>query len=167
MRSGWQTRERSSCAKTPASAMREKATMRQKMLLSGALAVVFGVSGVVHLVAPGVYRPIMPQWLPAPLALIYISGVCELLGALGLLAPRVAPVRGLTRYGLVALLFAVFPANVQMAFNGFTQGASPLALSLEVARLPLQWVLIMAVLAATEAPRLPHSATPAQPTVNG
>lgn len=130
--------------------------MRRVLVLRAGLALVFGVSGVVHLAAPGVYRPIMPPWLPAPSALIAVSGACELLGAAGLLAllaPSALPlpaVRVATRYGLVALLFAVFPANVQMALDGFTQGAPPLVLALEVARLPLQWVLIMAVRAATE-----------------
>ena len=131
--------------------MGKLATMRRATMLRGALAAVFGVSGVIHLAAPQVYQPIMPPWLPAPLALIYISGVCELLGALGLLAaPRGPLVRRATRYGLVALLYAVFPANVQMALNGFAQHASPLALALELARLPLQGVLIVLVLSATD-----------------
>ncbi len=131
--------------------------VRRKALLRGALTAVFGVSGVIHLAAPAVYRPIMPPWLPAPDALIAISGVCELLGALGLLAPGGGPtlLRRVTRYGLVALLFAVFPANVQMALNGFDQGASPLVLTLEVARLPLQAALVLLVLAATSTEAYP------------
>lgn len=116
-----------------------------------ALVAIFGVSGIVHLAAPRVYGPIMPPWLPAPLALISLSGVCELLGAAGLLLLRAPLVRRLTRVGLVALLFAVFPANAQMALNGLTQGAPPLVLALEIARLPLQWVLIMLVLDVTDA----------------
>jgi uncharacterized membrane protein len=63
--------------------------------------------------------------------------------------------RRVTRYGLVALLFAVFPANVQMALNGFDQHAAPLALTLEVARLPLQAALVLLVLAATSTEAYP------------
>jgi uncharacterized membrane protein len=74
--------------------------------------------------------------------LILVSGVAEIAGGAGLLFP---PTRRAARYGLIALLVAVFPANIQMAINGFTDGATPFVLALLLARLPLQPLLIWLV----------------------
>jgi uncharacterized membrane protein len=71
-----------------------------------------------------------------------LSGVAEIAGGVGLLFPRT---RHVARYGLIALLVAVFPSNIQMAVNGFTRGASPLLLALLLARLPLQPLLLWLV----------------------
>ncbi len=81
----------------------------------------------------------MPPYLPAPLALVYLSGAFEVLGGVGLLMPRFRRAAG---WGLIALLVAVFPANLYMvtASGPFTAQGIPLwAL---YARLPLQLVLI-------------------------
>src|SRR5947209_8635022 len=85
--------------------------------LRAALATFFVVSGLVHLIRPSVYVPIMPSYLPYPSELILVSGIAELAGGIGLLYP---PTRRVARYGLIALLVAVFPANIQMAVNGFS-----------------------------------------------
>jgi uncharacterized membrane protein len=77
-----------------------------------ALALLFVGAGVWHFVHPATYLAIIPPRLPAPLTLVYVSGVCELLGGLGLLPART---RRLAGRGLLALLVAVFPANVYMA----------------------------------------------------
>jgi len=80
---------------------------------------------------------IMPDYLPWPLALVYVSGFFEVLGGVGLAVPRLRRVAG---WGLIALLVAVFPANVHMVLNAADFPAIPfLAL---IARLPLQGVLI-------------------------
>jgi uncharacterized membrane protein len=74
-------------------------------------ALLFLVGGVVHLARPEVYRPMMPPYIPAPDLMILLSGIAELvLGAL-LLWPRT---QRLAAWGLIALLVAVFPANVHM-----------------------------------------------------
>jgi uncharacterized membrane protein len=99
-------------------------------------------SGLVHLVRPGVYMPVMPPYLPYPSSLILVSGVAEITGGVGLLIP---PTSRIARFGLIALLVAVFPANIQMAISRFTSGASPLVLVLLLARLPLQPLLIWLV----------------------
>jgi uncharacterized membrane protein len=111
--------------------------MTLKLALRVVLAVVFLVAGVNHFVNPDFYLRIMPPYLPWHLELVYLSGVCEaVLGAL-LLVPRC---RVWAAWGLVALLVAVFPANLHMAlhseqFADFPQWALWL-------RLPLQGVLI-------------------------
>ena len=77
-----------------------------------ALALLFVGAGVLHFLRPATYLAIMPPALPAPLALVYVSGFFELAGGLGLLPART---RRLAGWGLLALLVVVFPANVYMA----------------------------------------------------
>ncbi|MBF9235941.1 DoxX family membrane protein [Hymenobacter sp. BT683] len=76
------------------------------------LALLFVLAGSWHFVQPSTYLAIMPPPLPQPLALVYISGFFEILGGLGLLFRRTQRVAA---WGLLALLVAVFPANVYMA----------------------------------------------------
>ncbi|MEP6731978.1 MAG: DoxX family protein [bacterium] len=103
------------------------------------IAAIFMTSGVLHLVKPALFMSIMPPWLPAPRALVLISGVCEMLGAIGILlqATRVS-----AAWGLIALLVAVFPANIQMLINAHERHMSTAWQAALVARLPLQVALI-------------------------
>jgi uncharacterized membrane protein len=98
----------------------------------------FIVAGTNHFVHPGTYVRIVPPWLPAHALLVQISGVCEILGGVGVLIPKTRRWSGV---GLIALLVAVFPANVQMAQHPelYRDIAAPAAL---YARLPLQFALI-------------------------
>lgn len=90
-----------------------------------------------HFLKTPMYLEIMPPWLVHPLELVYISGVCEIIGGLGILIPRLRKPAGI---GLIALLIAVFPANIHMALNSEKFVNFP-ALVLWL-RLPLQFVLI-------------------------
>ena len=76
------------------------------------LAAIFVLAGIWHFLHPATYLAIMPPQLPQPLALVYVSGGFEILGGLGLLPART---RRWASWGLLALLLAVFPANVYMA----------------------------------------------------
>jgi len=103
----------------------------------GLLSLLFIAAGINHFVSPGVYMKIMPGYLPWPLALVYVSGFFEVLGGVGVAVRRLRRAAG---WGLIALLVAVFPANVHMVVNANQFAAIPFwAL---VARLPLQGVLI-------------------------
>ncbi len=88
-----------------------------------------------HFVIPKSYAGIIPPWVPFPTAMVYASGVLEILGGLGLLIPST---RRLAGAGLIALLVAVFPANVQMLANAIADRASPAYIALLFLRLPLQ-----------------------------
>jgi uncharacterized membrane protein len=101
------------------------------------LGLFFVVAGVAHFLRPGVYTRIVPPYLPWPRELVYLSGVCEVaLGILVLIPRFTAP----AAWGLIALLVAVFPANIYMAQTpGLFPRISPVLLWL---RLPLQAVLI-------------------------
>jgi uncharacterized membrane protein len=103
-----------------------------------ALAFFFIAAGINHFVHPSVYVRIVPPWLPAPARLVQISGICEMLGGIGVLLPAT---RRLAGAGLIALLVAIFPANVQMAQHPELYGDIATATALYV-RLPLQLVLI-------------------------
>jgi uncharacterized membrane protein len=100
-------------------------------------AIMFIFAGYYHFKNPYPYLEIMPDYLPYPEFLIYFSGVCEIAGGIGLLIPRL---RRLASYGLIALLIAVFPANVNMAVNSIDFG---LPHELLWWRLPFQFVFIL------------------------
>ena len=112
--------------------------IKLRLLFRWLAALSFVVAGANQFRHPEFYLGMMPPALPWPQALNYISGVAEILGGLGLL---MAPTRRLAGWGLLALLLAVFPANIYVAIQGSMPGlnVSPLALWL---RLPFQFVFM-------------------------
>ena len=70
--------------------------------------------GIDHFVNPEFYLTIMPPMMPLHLEAVYISGFFEILGGLGLLISRFRKISG---WGLLALLIAVYPANIYMAIT--------------------------------------------------
>lgn len=101
------------------------------------LAIGFVLAGINHFINPAFYLKIMPPILPAPLFLIYLSGILEIALGVLLLLPKFTR---LAAWGLIALLIAVFPANIYMAMNPHLfPEFSPAALYL---RLPAQVVII-------------------------
>jgi len=77
-----------------------------------AMGALYMAAGGAHFVATQIYMRAMPEYLPAPHALILISGAAELAGGIGVTFPET---RRAAAWGLVLLLVAVFPANVWMA----------------------------------------------------
>ncbi|MDQ3459973.1 MAG: DoxX family membrane protein [Deinococcota bacterium] len=112
------------------------------------LAALFVTAGLSHFLFPEPFVRIVPPALPAPLGLVYLSGLLEVLGGLGLLSRYRRP----AAWGLVLLLVAVYPANLYMAMEPERAGAGipPLLLWL---RLPLQFVLGGWLLWAVRPPR--------------
>lgn len=107
---------------------------RVLLVLFGAF---FIVAGITHFTNQAFFTSIVPPYLPFPVALVVISGIAEIgLGA----ALMVRRTSRLAAWGLIALLIAVFPANLHMAMNPqLYPSTSPTALLI---RLPLQAVLI-------------------------
>jgi uncharacterized membrane protein len=114
------------------------------------LAVFFVLAGANHFYSPEAYVAMVPDLLPAPRALVYISGVAEILGGLGVLHPRT---RRYAAWGLIALLVAVFPANLNMAINDLPLGDRDLPAWALWARLPIQLLLIAWCWMFTRPPR--------------
>jgi uncharacterized membrane protein len=103
-------------------------------------AIGFVGSGVLHFTHTRAYMAIMPPSFPRHRESVLVSGVAEILGGAALLHPRTRP---LARWWLLALLLAVFPANVNMALNPQRyRRIPPWALWL---RLPLQGVFARSV----------------------
>lgn len=101
------------------------------------MAILYIGAGVYHFISPEFYKKIMPPWLPYHLLLIYVSGFFEIvLGALLFFEPT----RAAAAWGIIALLIAVFPANVQMLLN-FIRSHHPYTW-VAILRLPLQLILI-------------------------
>ena len=101
-------------------------------------------AGVMHVLKPRPFERIVPAELPRPRALVYLSGLAEVALGAGLLLPRT---RSLSAKGIVLLLLAVFPANVNMAVRGAGLEAVPErfagpARTAAWLRLPFQAVLV-------------------------
>lgn len=108
-----------------------------KLILKVLFAILFISAGILHFVNPEFFLRIVPPLLPKPLFIVYLSGIFEIaLGTL-LLVPKFSR---LAAFGLIALLIAVFPANIYMALNPqIFADYNPLMLYL---RLPIQILLI-------------------------
>jgi uncharacterized membrane protein len=108
-----------------------------KIVMKYLLALLFILAGVNHFRDPEFYLRIMPPWLPWPTALHLIAGVFEFVFGVMLLIPRY---QKWAAWGLIALLLAVYPANIHMAVN-WRQYPEWSMTSLLI-RLPFQFVLI-------------------------
>jgi uncharacterized membrane protein len=97
-------------------------------------------AGVNHFALPGPYRKIVPPGLGDPDTLVKVSGVAEIAGGVGVLLPGTRRLAGL---GLLALLAAVFPANLHMARN--PQSFRRIPRWALYARLPLQPLMMWSV----------------------
>jgi uncharacterized membrane protein len=111
-----------------------------------AFALMFVVTGITHFVPRGraEMTAMVPPGLPRPDLLVTLTGILELLGAAGLLIPGFVRV---SADALIALLVAMFPANVRAARMHLTVAGRP-AMPLRL-RLPLQifWIAALAWIA--------------------
>jgi uncharacterized membrane protein len=118
--------------------MNNMTKLRLPLLVTLAAAMV-GV-GVLHFVTPEPFMRIVPPALGDARLLVYVSGVFEVLGGVGLLLPQT---RRAAAWGLILLYLAVFPANIYMALEGVQiDPANPLPSWAAWARLPFQAVFI-------------------------
>lgn len=95
--------------------------------------------GVLHFIRPEPFEAIVPPFLPWVRAIVYLSGVAEVALGVGVLIPRT---RRLAAWGLVALLIAVYPANLYHAFGDVKLASMQASTLYHVIRLPMQFVLI-------------------------
>jgi uncharacterized membrane protein len=117
---------------------------RLKRPLRYVMGVFYAAAGMLHFVAPTVYARVVPPQFPRPVALVYLSGIAEVVLGIGVLLRRT---QRRAAWGIIALLIAVFPANVHMvtsnvatdAVPGWAEGPTRAAMWV---RLPLQAVLI-------------------------
>ena len=87
-----------------------------------ALAAFFSFAGAMHFVIPRSYEAIMPPYLPYHREAVIVSGVAEIVGGVALIPRRT---RRFARWWLLALLVAVFPANVYVAVEAVDVDGQP------------------------------------------
>jgi uncharacterized membrane protein len=112
------------------------------------LTILYLLAGILHVVLPTPFLSITPKWVPWPAQVIFLTGVCEITGAIGLLIPRSRKAAGI---GLAVYAIAVFPANINHAFMDFSLVHPVLGLWYHVPRLAMQPVLVWAALYASRA----------------
>lgn len=132
---------------------------RRRASVAG-LAALMTIGGSMHFVTTEAYVEAVPRFLPLRRELVYVSGVVEMLCGLFLIPRRT---RSTAAWLTVAVLVAIFPANLQMALDGPDEGSgfpfdSSVALWL---RLPLQAVFIAWALSLTRA-KEDHTTEPPQ-----
>ena len=108
-----------------------------KLILKYLFGAAFVLAGINHFYKPEFYLRMMPPILPAPLFLIYLSGIFEIALGLMLLIPRYSR---LAAWGLIALLVAVYPANIYMAMH--TELFPEFSPTAQYIRLPLQFIML-------------------------
>ena len=113
---------------------------RPKRVLLWVMGVFYVVAGLNHFVNADYYLPMMPTYLPLHREHVFLSGLAEMVLGVAVLVPQT---RVVAAWGLIALLIAIFPANIHIALNdvpvfGATHGAG----IWNWVRLPFQGVLI-------------------------
>lgn len=101
------------------------------------MALIYVLAGINHFFHPAFYLSIIPKILPYPLFLVYLSGAFETVLGL-LLFPK--KTRRTAAWGIILLLLAVFPANIQMSLTYYQNNHPDFWITL--LRLPLQFILI-------------------------
>ena len=110
------------------------------------IAIFFTVAGANHFISPDFYRPLMPDYLPWHTELIYLSGAAEVAGGLAVLVTKW---RWWAGWWLIAVLVAIFPANLHMLVHDVPLGGRHLPSWILWGRLPLQLAMIVWVYAST------------------
>ena len=95
--------------------------------------------GIQHFIDPDFFLAIMPDYLPLHLEAVYLSGVFEILLGGMLVFKKYRKVAG---WGLIALLIAVFPANIYLAQNEVAQQTLDISQTTAIVRLPFQALFI-------------------------
>lgn len=99
--------------------------------------IIFIIAGIIHFVIPKFYLQIMPPYLPYHLVLVYLSGLAEIVCGTFLIPKKT---RRIGAWLTIALLIAIFPANVQMSIDSYSIGG--LMFYVSVFRLPLQFLMV-------------------------
>ena len=121
------------------------------------LAIFYFIAGVAHLRSPAGFLAITPDGVPFPAAVVALTGVAEILGAIGLLIPRtmIGWARPASGIGLALYALLVWPANFNHAFNNIPLGGSTASWWYHGPRLVAQPLIIWLALWVGEVTRWP------------
>lgn len=106
---------------------------------------IFMLAGILHFAFPKTYIRIMPDYIPNHKAMVLWSGVFEILGGLGIMIPQLQVISG---WGLILLLAAVFPANIEMFRKAWRKRGVTFYTLATLIRLPVQFWLMFWVYSA-------------------
>ncbi len=107
----------------------------------------FILTGILHFIIPKIYVRIMPDYIPKKEAMVFWSGVFEVLGGIGIM---ISFSKTFSAIGLILLLIAVFPANIDMFRKAYKKRGFTLYTFATLIRLPVQFWLMYWVFAAAE-----------------
>ena len=103
------------------------------------LAAFYFAAGILHLKSPAGFISIVPSFVPWPAEAVWFTGICEIVGAIGLMVPKLQKAAGM---GLALYAICVFPANINHALNHIDVGALPNSWWYHGPRFLLQPVLV-------------------------
>ncbi|WP_296722177.1 DoxX family protein [Erythrobacter sp.] len=126
------------------------------------LALFYGAAGVIHLIRPEPFLTIMPAWVPAPEAVVLLTGVAEVLGAIGLVQPFLPQVRRAAGWGLALYALCVWPANINHFIIDMARADGGLGLGYHVPRMFAQPVIIWLAVWVSRDPAAPRQTGSAQ-----
>ncbi|MEA1620003.1 DoxX family protein [Erythrobacter sp. T5W1-R] len=111
-------------------------------ILRWVLALFYALAGVIHLVRPAPFLTIMPSFVPAPEAVVLLTGVAEIAGALGLIQPFSARLRRWAGWGLALYALCVWPANINHFIIDMARADGGLGLGYHIPRMFAQPAII-------------------------
>lgn len=124
------------------------------------LSMFYGLAGILHLALPGPFLSITPTWVPHAHAVIFVTGICEMAGALAIMTPQLIRFAG---YTLALYAICVFPANVRHALDSLGSSHATYAEWIyHILRLPLQPAIVWVTLFATGLVSWPFSSLKTQ-----
>lgn len=113
-----------------------------RSLLRWLLAVFYAFAGYAHIASPAPFLTIMPEWVPAPEAVVFWTGIAELLGAAALAQPWSTPLRKAGAIGLALYAVCVFPANIHHFALDMARTEGGFGLGYHVPRMFAQPILV-------------------------
>jgi uncharacterized membrane protein len=103
------------------------------------LAVLYAFAGFAHLQKPDMFLQITPDWVPFPAHVVWVTGICEILGAIGLCTVRF---RRIAAWALALYAVCVYPANIKHAMDDFAAHGAAMNWWYHVPRLLFQPVFV-------------------------
>ncbi len=134
---------------------------RVRAIMRWAMAAFYAGAGLLHILAPDGFLRIIPDFVPFPRAVVIVTGLCEIAGAIALVGARLRRLAGLM---LALYAVCVFPANLKHAFAGVHVAGLPDGWWYHGPRLALQPVLVWWALYASGVIDWPFAASPSGPT---
>jgi uncharacterized membrane protein len=110
-----------------------------RAVMRAVLAAFYLAAGMVHLIAPDAFLPIVPDWVPLPRVIVLVTGLCEIAGSIALMTTRMRRLAGIM---LALYALCVFPANIKHAIDGIHVPPLPDSWWYHGPRLALQPVLL-------------------------